>query len=229
MAFCSQCGADMGGANFCPSCGTASNEVAVQSRMPVGADVRQRSLADMEHMVEYFGVKKPQYDEFDKVSDEIAKRSEKSFAGWIIAAVAMVLIGIFAKAFFFYILAAGFVALFILQMKKNKDKLAAAKARQDALGNELAEYYNDYGYCAVGMEYTKPATLMAIYDLIRKGRASTPGDAINIYLADLEQAEMHRLQAEATAAAKETAENSRQAAKSARKAASYSSASFWFK
>ena len=121
------------------------------------------------------------------------------------------------------------MALSILLKKKNKTALAAATAKQENIYKKLTDYYEDYGYCSVGMEYTKPATLEILYDLIRKGRATTPGDAINIYLADLEQAEMRRLQEEATAAAKETAKNTKQAAKSAKKAARYSSASFWFK
>lgn len=231
MAFCKNCGTDLNGAKFCSNCGaSAAGEVAAHGyAAPVGADVRQRSLVDMENMLKYFGAKKQWYDDFDAVSAEVADRSARSFGGWIVGAVISLIIGIFSKAIFFFILPAPFIALFILLKKKNSDKLKIATDRQNKIMNRLQTYYDEYGYCPVGLEYTKPSTLQALYDLVRKGRASNPGDAINIYLADIEQAEMRRLQEEATAAAKETAKNTKKIARTSRKAAIYSGASFWFK
>ena len=229
MAFCKQCGSDLNGANFCPNCGAAADGAPNYTGAPVGADVRQRSMADMQHMVSYFGAKKETYDAYEKVSAEVEERSLRSFGGWIGAAIISVLIGLFSEAVFFYIMPVGFIAVFILLKKQNKDKLSIATARQAELHNELEAYFEAYGYCPVGFEYTKPSTLEALYDLIRKGRAATPGDAINVYLEDEHITELIRLQQEATDAAKETAKNTKQAAKSARKAARYASASFWFK
>lgn len=224
MAFCKQCGSDLNGAAFCPNCGTAAGDVAVQqaAAAPVGADVRQRSMADMEHMMKYFGAKQAQYDEFDTVTEEIETRSARRFGFWIVGAVIAFFIGLYSQSAFFYILVPVFIAANILFKKMNKDKLVAATARQDELGKELAEYYADYGYCAIGFEYTKPSTLAALYDLIRKGRVSTPADAINIYLDDL-----HKLKMETEA--EETRKAAQDSARSAKKAANYSSASFWFK
>ena len=227
MAFCKHCGSDLNGAKFCPNCGTSVEGEAAP--VAVGADVRQRSIADMQHMISYFGAKKAQYDEFESVSTEVADRSSRGFGGWIVGAIICVAIALFSKAFFFYIVAAGCIAGFVFFRKKNKEKLAVANARQVELQKELEQHYEAYGYCSVGFEYTRPSTLEALYDLIRKGRVTTPGDAINTYLADRQQEEMLRLQQEATEAAKETAKNSKKAAKSAKKAAGYASASFWFK
>ncbi len=53
MAFCKNCGTDMGDARFCPSCGAAVDG-PVAPAAPV-LDVRQRSLQDMENMRAYFG------------------------------------------------------------------------------------------------------------------------------------------------------------------------------
>lgn len=232
MANCKQCGTDLNGARFCPNCGASATGDLVQhgyAGVPMGADTRQRSLADMEHMLNYFGANKQMYDDFEAVSKEVEDRSTRGYGGWIGTAIMSVLIGVFAEAAFFYVAAVAFVAMFVMLKKKNKGKLAIAVAKQNDLKNQLEEYYNAYGYCSVGLEYTKPSTLQALYELVRKGRASTPGDAINIYLADQEQAEMRRLQEEATKAAKETAKNTKKAAKNAKKAAGYASASFWFK
>lgn len=224
MAFCKECGTDLAGAKFCPNCGASAEGLVSQANVgaPVGADVRQRSMADMEHMLGYFGAKEAQYDEFEKVSAEVADRSSRSFAGWIIAAVISLLIGIFATAPFFFVVVALCIVGFIFFKKQNKEKLAVATARQEELHAELEKHFKDYGYCAVGFQYTKPATLRILYELIEEGRVTNPGDAINVYKADLAQTEMLRLQQEAADAAKETAKNSK-------KAARYASANFWFK
>lgn len=218
MAFCKQCGTDMGEAKFCPSCGAAADGAVVAA----AADPRQRSLADMEQMTQYFGAKKEQYDEFDLVSAEVEDRASRGYFGWIVTTVIFVIIGILSKALFFYIAAPVFIVAFVLLRKKNKEKLAVATARRDELAKELEQYYNDYGYCPIGMEYTKPEILGTLYDIIRKGRASNPGDAINLYLADLAEQEKLRL-------AQETAEAAKEAAKQAKKNARYSAASFWLK
>ena len=221
---------ELNGSRFCPACGTPAEGIQpVQHGIPSVMDRRQRSLKDMEQMIGYFGAKKQWYDDFDAVSAEVEERSARSVAGWVGAAVISAVIGMFSEAFFFYIAAAGFVALAILLKKNNKDKLAKAVERRDLIGGKLLAYYEEYGYCPVGLEYTKPAILNALYELIRKGRASEPGDAINIYLADLNQQEMLRMQQETMAAAKETAKNTKKAAKAAKRSASYATANFWLK
>ena len=229
MAFCKQCGADLNGANFCASCGTPADGVAaVQQAVPV-ADPRQASLAEMEKMINYFGAKADVYTAFDAASAEVTTLSQRTFAGWIVAAVISLLIGIFSGAPFFYIIIAPFIALYIVQRKKNKEKLEDATVRLGELTAELEALYAGYGYCPIGQEYTKPELLREIYEVIRKGRASSVGDAINLYLKDIESAEMLRLQAEATEAAKETAKHTKSVARTSRKAAIYSGANFFFK
>ncbi len=239
MMTCKNCGSELGNAKFCPNCGASiSGEMpaATYAGVPVGADVRQRSIADMQHMISYFGAKEAQYAEFDKVSEEVQDRSSRGFGGWIVASIVSLLIGIFSEAFFFYIAAAAMVAGFIFFRKQNKNKLAIATARQEELANELQDHYDAYGYCSIGFEYTAPATLATLYDYIRKGRVTTPGDAINQYLADLDSKRMMELQEQATQAAqesaeyaKQTAKNTKKIARTSRKGAIYSGASFWFK
>lgn len=229
MAFCKQCGADLNGANFCASCGTpADGNVVTRQTTPV-ADPRQASLAEMEKMMNYFGAKSDVYAAFDAASAEVTTLSERSFFGWIAAAIISLIIGIFSKAIFFYIIIVPFVALFVLQKIKNKKKLEAATIRLGEISAELEELYAGYGYCQIGQEYTRPEILREIHDVIRKGRACSVGDAINLYLKDLESAEMLRLQAEATEAAKETARHTKSVARTSRKAAIYSGANFFFK
>ncbi len=222
MAFCKQCGTDLNDAKFCPNCGASAEGEVAAPAAPAGADARQRCLADMEHMISYFGAKSAQYDELDLVSEEVEDRSSRGFGGWIVAAVISIIIGIIAKSWFFYVLPIAFIALFILQRKKNKEKLAVATARRDELTQELDQYYADYGYCALGQEYTRPATLNILYDIVRKGRATTPGDAINIHLGDLRDEENKRNQ-------EILIEQNKQLTKEMKKTRRYAAADFWLK
>lgn len=183
---------------------------------------RQRSMAEMERMMQYFGQKKQQYDEFEKVTKEVADRAADSFKGWIILAVICAAIGYFFKNYTWFIGVPIGILLYVVQSSKNKKALAIAVDRRNALGEELQAHFDAYGYAPVGFEYTRPQTLAAIYDIIRKGRASTAEDAINLYLNDQHQEEMLRLQKESAAAAKETAKNSG-------KTATYTAIDFWFR
>ena len=90
------------------------------------------------------------------------------------------------------------------------------------LANDLTQHYNNYGYCAVGAEYTNPKILIRIAKLIRDGRAETIKEAINILHMEAHNSYME-LQAQLTANA------SAKAADSASTAAFFSAASFLLK
>lgn len=233
--FCKNCGTELKGARFCPGCGApASDEVAVQQNgyvsVPLGADPRQRSLADMEQMLHHFGQKKDQYDELDVVSAEVEERRKYAPTGWIGLAVAWFVISLFLNNPL--LLGVGIIGCIVgavLSVKKNSEKLAVVEARQLELCEELQEHFKAYGYCPVGYEYTNPSTLQVLYGIISGGRASNPADAINLYISDLHNKAMLDEATRAADAAVQTAKNSEKAAKSAKKAAGYASASFWFK
>lgn len=220
MAFCKQCGADLNGANFCASCGTPAdgNVVAPQ----VAADPRQQTLVEMNRMKVYFGTKTDLYKQYDTVAAEVKERTEKSFAGWIIASVLCLIIGMLSKAVFFYIVIVPFIAFYILLKKKNKEKLAEASALLDKLGAELAQFYADYGYCPIGLEYTHPDILPRLCDYVNKGRANTLTDAINRMIEDDDRAQ-------AEADRKEMIRQNAEIAKQTKKASRYAAASFWLK
>lgn len=225
MAICKQCGTDLNGAKFCPSCGSP----AAGASQPQYVDARQRSMAEMKEMQAYFGAKKSLYDNYETVSKEVVERTERGFGGWIAGAVISLLIAFFSGATFFFLIAAAFVALYIVLKKKNSAALTEATAHQKKLFQELTDNYEAYGYCPVGMEYTRPETLAILADIITKGRATTPGDAINLYLNDQHVAEMTRLQTEANELAKENLKANKKAAKNAKRSARYAAADFWLK
>lgn len=239
MAFCKQCGADLNGANFCPSCGTAANADIVaaqpQNVAPVGADSRQRSLADLDHMMRYFGMKQKQYDDYDTVTEEVETRKSKTHLGLLLTFVGILVFFFVIGTEFSAKISGGlffgvpFLIAYILLRRNNKKKLDVALVKQAKLATELNDYYAAYGYCSVGFEYTNPKILYQINDIIRIGRANNPGDAINLLLDDIHKEKMEK-EAQATRlAAEEGAAQAKQAAKAAKKSARYSAASFWFK
>ena len=76
MPFCSKCGAQIvAGDKFCDSCGspvevTATAPVNAPAYAPVPSveqleSVRQASIIEVDKLIQYFGQKKPQYDEYD--------------------------------------------------------------------------------------------------------------------------------------------------------------------
>lgn len=206
----------MKGQNICPACGSQAGGIVQQNvNVPAAGEARQRSLEELDRMVSYFGPKEKEYDEFERLSQEVDKRSSKGYGGSIVATVIMILLGLWSKLVFFYVVAAIIAAVFVLRKINNNKKLSIAVEKCNNTHEILMNHYNNYGYCAVGFEYTRPAMLMELHSLVRQGRASTLQDAINLYIADQDKEEMLRLQ-------KETAD-------SAKTAAAFAAANFFFK
>lgn len=226
MAFCKQCGADLNGANFCPSCGTSADGNAVA---PQAVDPRQQTLTEMNRMIVYFGTKEDVYRQYDTVAAEVKERTEKSFAGWIIAAVISLVIGLFSKAVFFYIAIAPFIAAFILLKKKNSEKLAEATSLMNKLDAELAKFYADYGYCPVGRKFTHPDALPILYDYVAEGSANTPSEAINCMKTDIDRAKAEADRKTMIAQNEEIMKNTKKAAKTAKDARNLAALDFLFK
>lgn len=251
MAFCKNCGTNLDGANFCPSCGAAAQAAIIpqQTFTPASTyqNTRQQTMAQMDDMVDYFTARTSDYLHCDELEDRIAKLKAKSFAGWltagvICAALAILLLCIGSSDNYFLATLvmltppAAMIALYVLLTKKNKEKIQAANVELAQLSTELDDYYNAYGYCPIGKDYTHPVIIMELANIIRQGRANTPAEAINILLDDQHKYEMEQtairtaIAAEAGARAAEGIEqNTREAAQSARKAANYASANFWLK
>ena len=64
--------------------------------------------------------------------------------------------------------------------KKYEESIEAQNAAINRIKDELMVYYNAYGNCFVGFDYTFPDKLTKIYDLIQSGRAESIKDAIQI-------------------------------------------------
>ena len=239
MAFCKQCGTDIKDAKFCPSCGAAANEdVAVNNRHSVNADIRRQSLSEMSDMLKYFGVKQAEYDKQDALEDEILSREAKGYFGWLIIAAVFALMSFglyklgndsFVQVVALCILPGIFTAIFILLRKKNAKKLRIARKKYEKVTAELEAHYAAFGYCPLGVEYTDPDILAEINDVIRQGRANTPEDALNRLLEDYNNRDLKAKMDAQLQATEDVRKEVERTGKSARKAANYASANFWFK
>ena len=206
-----------------------------QQGMPMGYGyqnpdaIRQKSIVDMNNLINYFSQKQQQYNEYDSVTESISQllgRHRKPVPLLVWGIIITVLSSVFLLSFkdvkdmpgfkIFLIVSviiglgmiAGFILLSIRASNYNKNKLKSDVERQAELSEELANHYYAYGYCPVGMEFTNPTILRTIADNIRQGRADTPKEALNNLLDDAHRAQMELLSQQTLAAAKLTAANS---------------------
>jgi hypothetical protein len=95
-------------------------------------------------------------------------------------------------AFFISLLViAGGISLSVFYNKDN-DQIVAKydrikqelREKASAGEQELQEYYDAYGTCLVGFEYTYPDKINKVYDMINSGRVESPKEAIEIIAAE---------------------------------------------
>lgn len=186
MDYCKQCGTEISGANYCPNCGLPASEELMNQKeyagILFGRNLRMDSLAELERMRAYFETKKAEYSECEKLARKILKRSAYSPTGSVVGALACLILGFLYKPFFVGL--AIFVVFAIIRLVGNHRKLKEAKTRLRELNTELTEYYEAYGYCPIGLEYTKPEILFKVSEIIRQGRKETISGAVDRYEED---------------------------------------------
>lgn len=108
-------------------------------------------------------------------------------------------------------------------LKNEKEaRLANNKKKFEEVANELAVYYQKYGYCPTGPSYTNPKILKQLRELIYTGRADSIKEAINLMHQDAHNSAM---ELQATLAAQSAAS----AARGANAAAFFTAANFFLK
>ena len=242
MAFCQSCGAQLNGEAFCPKCGAPTNgEIRPAQNNGGGLSLRGQNLKVMDDLLEYFGRKTAQYDEYDEVDAKLDEWSTKSYAAALVFGIILTIIGLiltFASCngksaagvgVPMLLIGLGLIALFVLLNIKKKKTIQELTNRLLALSLELQNHYEAYYDCPVGMEYTNPKILFAVKDMIRSGRADNPATAINLMLEDHHKREMELLAKQTKEAAEQTAASTQKAAKYAKRASFWSAADFFLK
>lgn len=98
-------------------------------------------------------------------------------------------------------------------------KITSLKTEQDQLIEDFKKYYQDFGYCPLGIEYCHDMErLKSIRNMIRSGRAETIPEALNLIVEDNHKEEMQKHAEMEAYFSRVAAQNSEYAASQARKA-----------
>ena len=163
--------------------------------------VRQSEISALTDVYNYFNVKRSEFEEYDAVCtlmNHYAKGAKGALLVWgiIVTVMSFMFLGIGGSGavgafLLFFIPGAAMIAGGILMKINNKRKLAYYQDRYAILSDELYNYYMSYPSCPVGAEYVNPEILEVIMGVLNSGRADTIKEAINVLIAEANQAEMN--------------------------------------
>ena len=225
MMYCTNCGAEIREeSRFCKSCGVEIKKfsktqetynTAYQSQ--TCRSEREESMEQLRDMYNYFSVKEAEYDEVIKLDTEINSPIIVSNAGKIWGLILTIFGGCCVPLAIAAHSIEAFIAVIIIlgpgillltsrsrKIKRIQRERETKQARLQVVAEDVVSYYNNYGPCPLGIEFTDPKSLETIYEVIRSGRADSLKEAINILANDEHNAEMERLQRATAQAAWET-------------------------
>ena len=211
--FCSSCGCDMStnsingvsapvmnyGAQFLQ----AQEMQAQQYQMQKNA-VRKGEMDTLKRAYEHFNLKRAEFQAYDDVGEKLNRylRGAKSALlvwGIIITAISLMFSGAVSSGgsmapMFFMLFIPGSCMIFggIMMKVNNKKKCAIYEDEYIRLSNILNEHYKAYPQCPVGAEYANPEIMEVIMGILESGRADTIKEAINVLIAEVNQAEMQK-------------------------------------
>ncbi|MBR4599463.1 MAG: zinc ribbon domain-containing protein [Treponema sp.] len=225
MSFCSKCGTEISEATrFCPNCGQAVNfEVSPSSKNEVVGS-KLSAKEEIAKIYDYFSQRQDLYQKFDALTAKINGIPQR------IKLFRFLLTGIFVvfvilammyenqkvlEEIMTVVLVAAIGGYLYYRFIKSRLTLKKLNAERDSVNSEILDYYNAYGDCSLGVEYTRIQDIQLIADVIRSGRATSIADALNLIIDDEHKARVERNTFEAAQNSAQAA----QAAKSASKAA----------
>ena len=187
---------------FCSYCGT---KILFERDAPLNAtqafaDNRTAALDEIARIMDHF---EPVADEFrrvDAINDQIGILANKKYSGTISAGIIILVIGLI-------VMLCGGIPVGIVMMivavllfvgsgvQKNNDQQTIENLKEEKreLSRLLFDKYNEYPNCPVGIEYCRSDVLYDLYEYLRKGRAETIKEAINLLESDEHNAEMMRI------------------------------------
>lgn len=234
--FCNNCGKqNPDGAKFCNSCGAnlfTASQNTVDEIQNERHKLRNAEIAEIERMIRYFSKQTTLYDKYDRLSAQIDNFSKGKHYALLVWGIIVSFLGMITTSALSgeqagalagvipFLIGQGMIIghiVYAVSFDKRKNEF---EARINQVTSELLDYYNDYGMCAVGAEYTNPSNLAAIANTIKIGRADTIKEAINILIDDAYKNNMQSLAAQ-------TARNSAAAARAAKAGVFFNAANFF--
>lgn len=196
---------------FCSYCGT---KIIFEREAPLNAtqafaDNRTAALDEISRIMDHFDPVADDFRRVDVINDEINSLTHKSYAGVIGAGIVILVIGLLIMLcggipIGIAMLIVAIVLFVVPGVQKNNDSKTIEDLKEEKrdLSKLLMDRYNEYPNCPIGIEYCREDVLYDLYEYLRKGRAETIKEAINLLESDEHNAEMMRI-------AKETQEISR--------------------
>ena len=187
---------------FCSYCGT---KIVFEREAPLNAtqafaDNRSAALDEITRIMDHFEPVADDFRRVDAVNDEINFLSHKSYAGVIGAGIVILIIGIIIMLcggipVGIAVLIVAIVLFVVPGVQKNNDQQTIENLKEEKreLSRLLFDKYNEYPNCPVGIEYCRSDVLYDLYEYLRKGRAETIKEAINLLESDEHNAEMMRI------------------------------------
>ena len=187
---------------FCSYCGT---KIVFEREAPLNAtqafaDNRSAALDEITRIMDHFEPVADDFRRVDAVNDEINFLSHKSYTGVIGAGIVILIIGIIIMLcggipVGIAVLIVAIVLFVVPGVQKNNDSKTIEDLKEEKrdLSKLLMDRYNEYPNCPVGIEYCREDVLYDLYEYLRKGRAETIKEAINLLESDEHNAEMMRI------------------------------------
>lgn len=206
MRFCPTCGSRTDGMGESAAVAGAAQVIYTIQRT---SDLRAQNLDEIDRMIGYFGQKQALYDEIEMLFAEIQKLKDEPDAPYdtstgnalycffyfvfrkaflFIMGVWLIIMGLStlsqpdgASAGLFFAVIGGLVLYLAIKLRNSRlNKIEQYDQRCKQIASELKEYYQGYGPCVVGSEYSAPKILVELKSIIESGRADTIKEAINI-------------------------------------------------
>ena len=187
---------------FCSYCGT---KIVFEREAPLNAtqafaDNRSAALDEITRIMDHFDPVADDFRRVDAINDEINFLSHKSYAGVIGAGIVILVIGVLIMLcggipVGIAMLIVGIVLFVVPGVQKNNDSKTIEDLKEEKrdLSKLLLDRYNEYPNCPIGIEYCREDVLYDLYEYLRKGRAETIKEAINLLESDEHNAEMMRI------------------------------------
>lgn len=232
-SFCSTCGCDINATSMNESSTSVvdfnaqmlqAQQIQAQQYQMQKNGIRQSEIDSLSRAYAHFNLKHSTFQEYDKVSERLnyysrGARSALIVWGAIITTFSLFFaLGVANQEIPFLVFAMFFfpgVAMItggIMMKVNNKKKCRWYESEYIRLAQELNDHYNAYPQCPVGAEYANPEILKVIMGVLNSGRADTIKEAINLMIAEVNQAEMTLYLQNIEAYAKSTANYSKASA-----------------
>lgn len=175
---------------FCSYCGT---KIMIEKDAPLNAteaftNNREAALGEIRRVMDHFSKVAGDFTDLDHVNGKIKICENKTYTGSIVTGSILSVLGLIMLVSNASVklgvacigIAVLIFAIMGLSSKSNNDTLDELHDAKKVISKNLITTYEEYLHCPLGIEYCRPEILQSIYEYLRKGRAETIKEAVNL-------------------------------------------------